>query len=149
VPRVSPIIAVHALRASPAPPPARRRGPIDGQRGDFLVLDEVAEAVRAQQEDVAGADGQRLFPVRNLDVSMGAEGPQDDVAIGVVPRLGARQQAARDQLADRRVVVGHAIDAAVAQQVEAAVADAGRVGVAVADRERDAGRAHPAEALLG
>ena len=67
----------------------------------------------------------------------------------MVARLGSRQQAALDQLADRRIVVRHAIDAAVAQQVDAAVADAGGVGLAVADGDRDAGRAHPGEPLLG
>ena len=89
--------------------------------------DHRGQPVAAQQQHVAGAH--RVGPGVDLDLGLGPERAGDDRALGVLGGLLVGQLAAPDQLLDQRVVLGEALERAVAEQVGAAVAD-------VRDRER-------------
>ena len=96
--------------------------------------DHRGEAVRADEEDVAGAGLEGLEV--DLDVGLGAERAGDHGALRVRLGLLLGELAALDQLVDERVVAGEPHELAVAQQVGARVADVGDRDLAVADVAR-------------
>ncbi len=103
-----------------------------GQRArDRRVVDEAAEAVRAEQDHVARARGRR--PDVDVDLPVGPERPRDDRALRVLGRLLGRQRARAHPLGDQRMVVREAREHAAAPEVGARVADVG---------ERDRASAH-------
>ena len=98
---------------------------------DRPVVDHRGEAVRAEQEQVAGLrlDGERV----DVDVGVGAERTRDHRALGVGLGLLGRELAAADELGDQRVVLGQLLELAVADQVGAAVPHVGEIQLVVED----------------
>ena len=95
-------------------------GPVSS--GSSLRLaDHRRQAVRAEQEDVAGARVVGLDV--DLDARLGPERAGDDRALRVRLGLLLGELPAPHQLVDERVVVGQPRELAVAQQVGARVAD--------------------------
>ena len=88
-----------------------------------LLGDHRGEAVAAEQQDVPGAH--RIGPRVDLDLGLGAQRARDDRPLRMLGRLGLGQLSLADQLVDQRVVLGEALQLAVAEQVGAAVADVG------------------------
>ena len=120
--------AISSRPASSSEPPRvedRRQPRLGDHRG---------QAVRAEQEDVAGAGLEDLDV--DLHVGLGPERAGDHRALRVRLGLLLGQLAARDQLADQRVVAGEPDQLAVAQQVGARVADVGDRHLALADVAR-------------
>ena len=91
------------------------------------VGQDAAGAVGAEQDPVAGDDVDEEQV--GLGLVLAVDGPQDQVAVRVDPRLLLGDPALVDQALHEGVVLGELADLAVAQQVAAAVAD-------VADAER-------------
>ena len=117
----------------------------DGEgAGDFVLADFAGEAVGAEEEEVAGLDGQ----LQNLfgDGGLGADGAGDDAAERRVLGLLGGDGAEADLLVDEGVVVGLAAELARAEEIAAAVAGVGDEGGAGLEKERDEGGAHTAEA---
>ena len=112
---------------------------------DPLLVDHRRQPVRAEQEDVAR--GRRDGLDVDLDLRLGAEGPGDDRALGVVLGLGVGDLALAPHLLDQRVVAGEAFDLPPAQPVGAAVADVADADLLVGgvdDRGGDR-RPHPGQ----
>ena len=78
----------------------------------------------------------------------GPERARDDRSLRVLLRLLLGQAALAQQLLDERVVLGHALEPAVAQQVGAAVADVGEGDLARSDVGRRQRRAHAGSARV-
>src|SRR5207248_8331110 len=110
-------------------------------REDDLVLDHRGEPVRAEHEQVAGPAGDREGV--GVDVRVGAERAGDHRALGMGLGVLGGELAAADELGDERVVLGHLLELAVANQVGPRVADVAE-GDRVALDERDGHRRpHP------
>ena len=112
---------------------------------DPLLVDHRRQPVRTEQEDVAR--GRRDGLDVDLDLRLGAEGPGDDRALGVVLGLGVGDLALAPHLLDQRVVAGEAFDLPPAQPVGAAVADVADADLLVGgvdDRGGDR-RPHPGQ----
>nr|WP_230316180.1 hypothetical protein [Conexibacter sp. W3-3-2] len=105
------------------------------------------QAVGAQQVHVAraGAPGE---PV-DLDRRLGPERPGDDRPLRVDVRLLGRELALADELVDERVVARQPLEAAVPQQVQAAVADVRDRQLLLADVRGGDRRAHARTVLVG
>ena len=111
--------------------------------------DHRRQAVAAEQEDVAGL-GREGHGV-HLHLGLGAEGAGDDRALRVLLGLLLGEAALAAQLLDQGVVLGEALQLAVAQHVGAAVADVAERDLAVAkegSRERGS-HTRPARVALG
>ena len=108
---------------------------------DRLVVDHRGEAVRAEQEEVAGLglDRERV----DVDVGVGAERARDHGPLRVPLRLLGRELAAADELGDQRVVLGQLLELPFADQVGARVADVADRDAAVLDERDRHRRAHP------
>ena len=112
---------------------------------DPLLVDHRRQPVGTEQEDVAR--GRRDGLDIDLDLRLGAQGPGDDRALGVVLGLGVGDLALAPHLLDQRVVAGEAFDLAPAQPVGAAVADVADADLLVGgvdDRGGDR-RPHPGQ----
>src|SRR5438105_5595871 len=106
---------------------------------DLLGLDQVGEAVRAEQELVAraGLDAHHV----DQNVLLEAHRAGNDVLQPAVLCLVGREQAGADLLVDQRVVLGELPDVLAAHQVDAAVADVADQRLAVLEQERAPGGA--------
>ena len=111
---------------------------------DRLVGDHAEQPVRTQQPAVAG---HRLaHGLVEFDVARGvAQGPHDDVPLGVVFGLLGRELAVVDEELDEGVVVGHLRELAVAQEVGPRIADVNHGELVRRAEQGDARRAHPGQ----
>ena len=91
------------------------------RHADVLVLDHVAQAVGAEQVDVARLG--RVLVDLGLDGRVDAERLGDQVLVLRVLRLLGGDQAGVDLLLQQRMVARHLLEAAAAQQVQARVAE--------------------------
>ena len=85
------------------------------------VVHHAGQSVAGDEEQIADADV-AVIDVR-LDVGARADAARDDVAVGVVARLFRREEAGVDLLLDVRVVLRQLLQRAVAQEVDARIAD--------------------------
>jgi hypothetical protein len=141
-------------------PAARVVGRVDQPRADLPerrparqqllevgLVDHRGQAVGAEHEDVAPARGED-FDI-DLNLRLWAKCARDDRALRVCLSLLLRELAARDQLADERVVAREADEVAVAQQVRPRVAHVGHrhgVGADVGGGDR---RPHAGALVVG
>ena len=111
------------------------------------VLEVAVQAVEREEELVAGEhlDHERV----DLDALVDADRAGDGVLLRDLLDLLARELAALDELVEDGVVLGDLLDPAVAQQVDAAVADVGDEAVRADDEQRRERRAHAALAGVG
>ena len=105
------------------------------------------QPVGGEEELIAGQDldGERV----DLDPLVDADGAGDGVLLRDLLDLLARELAALDELVEDGVIFGDLLDAAVAQQVDAAVADVGDEAVRAVDQERRERGAHAALLRVG
>ena len=119
-----------------------------GQEAPDLVLgDQTMEAVGAEEIGVAGhrLEGRDV----DLDLLADAEGAQDLVLARIRPGLLGPEHALAHEGRHQRVVLGEGLEGAVPQAVEAAVADVGDPGSAVAvDQQADDRRPHALELVV-
>ncbi len=95
----------------------------DGHALDLAVGDHAGQAVGAHDDAVAAIDVQR--EVIGVHVWVGAQGARDDRARGVDAGLVCRDLARVHKLLDVGVVVRHAHQRAMTQQVDARIAHVG------------------------
>jgi hypothetical protein len=115
--------------------------------GDLAVLDHGGQPVAAQEEHVAGLGR----PCGRVDLhgGLGAQGAGDDGALRVVVGLLGGELALALELLDQRVVVGEALEGAVAQPVGARVADMGHGDIVLADHRGGDRGAHALAGAVG
>ncbi len=114
--------------------------------GDALVPDHRRQAVRADQEHVAGAgaEGERV----DLDLGLGAQRPGDDRPLRMILGLLVGEPALAPQLLDQRVIGGEQPELAVAIDVGATVADVRERDLVALHHGRGQRRPHPRMALV-
>ena len=101
---------------------------------DLVVGDHRRETVAAEQEDVAvaGGEGHRV----DVHARLRPQGAGDDRALRVLLSLLLGEPPLAAQLLDQRVVLGQALELAVAEQIGAAVADVAERDLVVAQHRR-------------
>jgi hypothetical protein len=127
-----------------------RRGAQVGRAAHDLpdvLLGEHHQPVAADQVDVAVAGGPGV--VVDLDVAFGPERSGDDRALRVAARLLLRDLALALELGDERVVLGQALELAVAQPVHPRVAHVGDRDVALRQVRGGHRGAHPGALTVG
>ena len=100
----------------------------------MLVRDHVADAVGTQDQNVAYLQRQALGAGGRLDVGGGAERLQDAVVHRALVGFALGEGAFADQLGDQGLVLAELGEAAVAQQIGAAVADMGEATLGCRER---------------
>ena len=111
---------------------------------DVALAHHVGEAVRAEDDAIAGDDVERVHV--DLDVGVDTERAGDDRALRVRLGLFRGQAPFADELPDEAVVVGELAERAVVQEVRARVADvADEQAAAAGDDDRRHRRAHAGE----
>ena len=116
-------------------------------REDVRRLDEIAQAVGAEDERVAGDVRERLRSDVDLDVVVDPERAGDLVRVGVDRRLLGGEDLRVDHLLHHRVVARDLEDLPLVHQVHAAVADVRDLGPARVHQHGDDGR--PGAAAAG
>ncbi len=120
------------------------RGPqvprVDQDFPDLVVGDHRREAVAAEQEDVAitSGEGHRV----DVHARLRPQGASDDRALRVLLGLLLGESPLAAELLDERVVLGQALELAVAEQVGPAVADVAERNLVVVQHRRRQRRAH-------
>src|SRR5207342_1678526 len=108
---------------------------------DVLLGDHGVQAVGAQEQHVVGLRLEREGV--DLHLLVGAERPCDHAPLWMLLGLVLRELALAHELVDERVVLGEALEGAVAQEVGAAVAHVReRDGAVLADERRRHRRPH-------
>ena len=125
----------------------QRPAVLEQQRLELVLAHHRGQPVRADQEEIAGL-GREVLDV-DLHGRLGPERAGDDGALRVRLGLLLGQLAEPDQVADQRVVVGQALELAVADQVAAGVADVRDRHEVLADVGGRHGRAHARALALG
>jgi hypothetical protein len=128
-------------RVDQRPPGVRQGARAREQLADARLGDHRRQAVAADEVHVAVARRPRVRV--GLDRRLRAERARDDRALRVVVGLLRRELALAHELLDERVVVGQTLEVAVAQAVEAAVADVGDRDLVLAHVGERHRRAHP------
>ena len=113
---------------------------------DALVPDHRRQAVRADQEHVAGAgaEGERV----DVDLGLGAQRPGDDRPLRMILGLLVGEPALAPQLLDQGVVGGEQPELAVAIDVGATVTDVRERDLVALHQRRGQRRPHPRMALV-
>ena len=111
---------------------------------DVPLAHHVGEAVRAEDDAIAGDDVERVHV--DIDVGVHTERAGDDRALRVRLRLFRGQAPLTDELADEAVIVGELPQRAVVQEVRARVADvADEQAAAAGDDDRRHRGSHAGE----
>ena len=122
----------------------RGEGKVGSQRAhdelDVRILDAVVEAVRAQEIDVAR--NCRLVGEMRRHALLDAQRARHETAVVRLPRLGRRDDAELDLIAQQRIVARQQLEPAVAQAIDARIADVPQYDAVVVEHRRRHRGAH-------
>ena len=120
-----------------------------GDVEDLGRRDEIAEAVRAQDEDVARDEEDRLRAHVDLDVLRDAERAHDLVRVGMVRRVLGLDDVPIDHLLDHGVVLGDLRNGSAVDEIDPAVSDVRDLRARGMREDRHDRRAGSIAALVG